>query len=44
MNCLLKEREKAAAVAETLTLEEREEMRELTILLEGRHVAEDYHS
>jgi len=44
MNCCLKKREKAAEAAETLSRKEKEEVRELTILLEGRFVAEDYRS
>jgi hypothetical protein len=38
MNCLRKKREKEAELADTRTLEEKEEIEELTILLEGRGV------
>ncbi len=42
MNCLRKKREKEAGAADVRTLEEKRELEELTILLEGRYVAEDY--
>ncbi len=42
MNCLRKKREKEAEDADVRTLEEKKELEELTILLEGRYVAEDY--
>lgn len=42
MNCLRREREKEAV--DSATLKEKEELEELAILLEGRHVAEDYFS
>ena len=42
MNCLRKTREKEAEAANRVTSEEREEREELTILLEGRYVVEDY--
>ena len=42
MNCLRKTREKEAEAANRTTPEEREEREELTILLEGRYVVEDY--
>ncbi len=40
MNCLSKKRELEAA--DLTTPEERKELEELEILLEGRYVAEDY--
>ena len=42
MNCLMKRREKEAEAADSETLEQKEEREELTILLEGRYVTEDY--
>jgi hypothetical protein len=42
MNCLRKTREKEAEAADRTTHEEKEEREELTILLEGRYVVEDY--
>ncbi len=42
MNCLRKLREKEAEAANRTTPEEKEEGEDLTILLEGRYVAEDY--
>lgn len=42
MNCLSKRREKEADVADVASKTGKEEVEELTILLEGRYVAEDY--
>ncbi len=42
MNCLRKKREKEAEAADVRALEEKKELEELTILLEGKYVAEDY--
>jgi hypothetical protein len=41
MNCARKIREKEAKAAEVTTLEEKKELEELTILLEGQYVADD---
>jgi hypothetical protein len=41
MNCLRKKREREAEAADLTTLEEKEELEELTILLEGRYGVED---
>jgi hypothetical protein len=40
MNCLRKKREKEAA--DPATLEDKRELEELEVLLEGRYVAEDH--
>ena len=43
MNCLSKKREKEAEAADlAATRRDKEEVEELTILLEGRYVVEDY--
>jgi hypothetical protein len=42
MNCLRKFREDEVEAVDRTITEEREELRELTVLLEGRYVAEDY--
>jgi hypothetical protein len=42
MNCLRKRREKETGAPALAVIEEKEELRELTILLEGRYVDEDY--
>jgi hypothetical protein len=45
MNCLAKKRDKEADAADlAATRRDKEEVEELTILLEGRYVAEDYFS
>jgi len=41
MNCARKIREKEMEAADLKTLEEKEEVDELTILLEGQYVADD---
>jgi hypothetical protein len=42
MNCLRKVREDEREAADRTATEEKEELKELTVLLEGRYVAEDY--
>jgi hypothetical protein len=42
MNCLRKSREKESEAGNRTTPEEKTEREELTILLEGRYVVEDY--
>jgi hypothetical protein len=44
MNCLLKRQQREAEAADLEAIKEKEELQELTILLEGRNVAEDYRS
>jgi hypothetical protein len=42
MNCQRRNREKEAEAADTTSREEKEELDELKILLEGSYVGEDY--
>jgi hypothetical protein len=42
MNCPRKIREQEAAAIDSTPLKEKEEIEELTILLEGRYATEDY--
>jgi len=44
MNCLLKRKQRESGYADSAAIKEKEELQELTILLEGRNVAEDYRS